>query len=619
MHSKEPLPPPGTAPKPARRSTKPLVLAGAVLLLTLFRWTGFNVLSRRPHVLQSGNIFWSYCPDSVGTYCSFLNVPLDYLNPKPDETVSLALRMIPATVPPKDQLGYLFINPGGPGGSGTGAVVDLAPLLSVVYEGRYNLLSWDPRGVNLTAPAVGCFETTGDANRWTHDLEHLGLSFEARGSPSLGYTANSSSAAELNWLSKVDAFAHSLSEACDSNANKDALRTSSTAFTARDMKSILEALGEEKINYWGFSYGTILGATFSAMFPELVGRVVLDGVSDAEKYTTNYWEWGRSGMSDTRKTFFDGFLSHCAKVGPEACAFATPNATAEQLEDRYNALLERLREAPMPIGKSAVGPGTLTPSDIEYTMFHALYQPLHWPNMASLLNETDHGFGSRLYGIANVGSSKLGRHRPTRHNPFHRAWQSFPEGTAAIMCGDTDLAPLQNTSLREFGAFMKELREESRSPTADIWAIWVSQCRHWKAKAVEAYRGPWSREKGLRKTNYPILFVSQTADPVTPLSAARKMVNAFGNDSASLVIQNGYGHCSFAHPSLCTAKRIRSYLIDGVVPSGEASCEGDPSFIFPHPDKAGAMAGALSVEDRELQHALHGLADKAGQLKMGPR
>jgi pimeloyl-ACP methyl ester carboxylesterase len=134
--------------------------------------------------------------------------------------------------------------------------------LSTILKGRYNILSWDPRSVNLTSPALGCFETPGDGVRFAHDAENLGLPF---GNASVGH-------GEEGWMRKVDAYNRALDSLCVENGDQGMLRGSSTALVVRDMKSIMMALGEERLSYWGFSYGTILGATFSAMFPDLVHR-----------------------------------------------------------------------------------------------------------------------------------------------------------------------------------------------------------------------------------------------------------------------------------------------------------------------------------------------------------
>ncbi|GAA5865149.1 hypothetical protein JCM1840_003923 [Sporobolomyces johnsonii] len=618
MDSKEDqqLPQPAAfSPREPHRRTKQLALLFAVVVLGLIRctgWVGNEIWTAVTH--PRTGVFWAPCPDVTDTFCSTLRVPLDYINPKASETVSLALRMLPAAVPPKEQLGYLFINPGGPGGSGTAAVVEYGNQLSVVVEGRYNIISWDPRGVNLTAPALGCFSSMGEANQFLRDIEHLGLPYDARGSPSLGFTPNASAAAELSWTTRFDAFAQALQGACDANADKGIMRASSTAFTARDMKSIAEALGEEKVNYWGFSYGTILGATFAAMFPDHVHRFILDGVSDSVAYTNNFWDWGRAGMVDTRKTY-EGFLASCAESGPSGCAFAKENSTAASLEKRIEALYEKLRMAPHPVGVSALGPGIVTASDVQYTIFHALYSPKTWPHMAQLLASLEAGNGTAMYETAGKWTKDLARKSPFK-NPFHRSMETSMASGVVVMCGDTDPEVIRkDTSVETLWKYMRSLREDTRSPTADMWSIWISQCRHWCAEPIETYRGPWTVEDGLKKTAYPMVLFSQTADPVTPLSAARKMAEGFGRDSATLLVQNGFGHCSLAHPSLCTAKKARAYLLDGVVPAYNTTCDADPGFLFPRPEPE--EVGVLTIEDQRLRTALHELAERAGQWKMG--
>ncbi|GAA5854844.1 hypothetical protein JCM9279_005534 [Rhodotorula babjevae] len=624
MSSKDPekLPEPATAVSPRHARLKQALLVAAALVLATIHGARFCFNSATTAAQPGGGIWWSQCPDDSTTYCGFLNVPLDYTDPKADEVVSLSLRMIPATVPPKEQLGYLFTNPGGPGGSGTLAILAFGGFLSRIVSGRYNIISWDPRSVNLTSPGLECFANEGEASRFQRDVEHAGLSYEALGSSAIASAQNASLAAGVSWTGRIDAFSRALDSACDTPANQAILRASSTAFTARDMKRIMEALGEETLSYWGFSYGTILGATFSAMFPELVGRVVLDGVSDSQTYTNDLLEWGRSGMHDTRKVI-EGFFSSCAESGPLGCAFAHDDSTGESLERRYDTLLGRLRDEPMPIGASAVGPGVLSASDVQYTMFHSLYAPKTWPHLAQLLADTERGNGSTMFAAANSGALSLSdKPSSIKHWPFRRPSGGFSSSTAAIMCSDTDPdAPgLRNSSVRSVWEYMGDLARTTRSPTADIWTIWIMQCRHWSAKAREVYRGPWTVADGLRKTNYPIVFFSLDADPVTPLSAAVKMQHGFGNSSSTLVTQSGFGHCSLAHPSLCTAKTIRSYFLNGTVPTLGTHCDADDGFLFPHPSNGSATAAleALSSEDAELRSAMWELSESAHAVGMGP-
>ncbi|GAA5838517.1 hypothetical protein JCM3766R1_006000 [Sporobolomyces carnicolor] len=565
----------------------------------------------------SSGIHWSTCPDSHDTFCSFHRVPLDYTNPRPNETVSLALRMLPSTVPPAEQLGYLFINPGGPGGSGTEAVLRLGPELQVILEGRYNVISWDPRGVNLTSPSLGCFESEGDANRFQRDIQSLGLPFEVLGAKSLGFTPAQSKAAERSWTVKFDSFSQALQQSCDANANEGIMRGSSTAFTARDMLSIAENLGEEKVNYWGFSYGTILGATFAAMFPDKVNRFILDGVSNSVSYTQDLWQWGFDGMDDTHKTL-EGFFSSCAESGPKGCAFARHGSTAQELRARLDSIYEKLIERPLAVGQSGWGPGIVTASDVHYTIFHSLYAPRYWPLLATLLSEVEQGNGTRMFETANKWTANLCRSDPSE-NPFHVSMFGSIASASVIMCGDTDPAKIRNdTSVEGLQEYMEELRERTKSPIADEWSVWISQCRRWTPEPFETYRGPWTVEDGLRKTAFPILFLSMTADPVTPLSSARQMAANFGPESATLLIQKGFGHCSVAQPSVCTAKKARAYFLQGSVPKLNTTCDSDPGFLFPHSPPSSfpsLLESSSAAEDRKLREALHGLAGKMGDRR----
>ncbi|KAL8280865.1 hypothetical protein RQP46_006869 [Phenoliferia psychrophenolica] len=603
------LPAPALQPAPTPRSNRirASVLAVATLALLGVQRRVFSSLS--VETTSKSIIAWSSCPDNTQTECAYLTVPMDYSSPRPNETVSLALRKLPATVPVKDRLGSLFINPGGPGGSGTSLVLRAGLQLSVIVEGRYDILSWDPRGVNLTSPPLDCFETDGDSNRFVHDLQHIGLPSATRDA---SFAKNESSAAELAWMYKSEAFQSTLSGACAARGHQLLLRSSSTAFVVRDMVSILDALGEEKLSYWGFSYGTILGATFAAMFPEKVQRVVLDGVSSAALYTSDMFEWGRSGMDDTMKTY-QGFLDSCAESGPKGCALATTDlTTSKDIGSKIDQIRSDLLARPLSVPVSKVGPGILTTSDINYAIFTALYAPKNWPKLAEALEALANGKGTLLYELVNGSNNELARKDPL-DNVFHRSMESSSASTAAIMCGDSDESATEGSSIEEVAAYYRELG--SKSITGEIWAAWVTTCRSWRHKAIETYRGPWTVADGLRKTNFPVLFISMSADPVTPLSAAKSMSRGFGNESATLLIQNGFGHCSSAHPSLCTAKIARDYFLKGAVPDYGTTCDADAGFLFPHPSTS---IRELSVEDQRLAEALEALSGEVRSMAMAP-
>ncbi|SCV70430.1 BQ2448_1824 [Microbotryum intermedium] len=566
--------------------------------------------SKSSRVPSSPGIFWSPCPDDSETFCSYLSVPLDYADPAGAEA-SIALRMIPSSAPLKDQLGYVLINPGGPGGSGHAFALRRGKEISTVLKHRYHVIGFDPRGVNLTGPNNDCFENQGDASRLQKDFEALGLPDQtavlAKGQTERQGDDKDRHGRTSRWQTHADAVTKAVDQSCRQNGNHAVLETSSTATVARDMKSIIEALGQEKLVYWGFSYGTILGATFAAMFPDLVGRLWLDGVSDSQTYTNDIWAWGRSGMNNSQGVW-SSFFRACAESGPKGCALAEKGSTAQELEEKVRKLILDLNTEPVIVGASKYGPGVVRAAQVHYKIWTALYAPKSWPVFAQALDDLIKGNGTKLYELANEGNDQLAR-TDSSDNLFHRKsidsfWSSSP-----IMCSDTDPAVAKTlwdaTSMASYAQSIADI-----SPSGAHWAQWVGACRFWSFKAREVYRGHWTVEKGLKKTSHPVVFFSMEFDPVTPEISARKMADGFGKDSATLVIQrDGLGHCSSVHPSLCTAKLIRNYFINGTVPEDGTECGTEDGFLFPHTEKKW-QPKIDSVDDRELADAIYALGMK---------
>ncbi|KZT62527.1 alpha/beta-hydrolase [Calocera cornea HHB12733] len=541
---------------------------------------------------------WTPCADLTEFDCAYFSVPMDYADPQPSEHVSLALRRWPSTAPKKDYMGTLFINPGGPGGSGTDTVVTIGPLLGKILKGRYDIMSWDPRGVNMTTPPLDCYPTEYDEFVAEQMSTQIGLPFQAR--------AEGGAAAELALMKKTDAYYLSGLGSCLKNGNAKMLASLSTAYNVRDMVRMLEALGEDErgLQYWGFSYGTILGATFAAMFPDKVHRVLLDGVSSARLYTRDMFDWGRSGMDDTNKVW-QGFLSSCAKAGPERCALAKGDDTAESILARFDTMVESLIEQPLPVPWGGVTSGIITASDVIQGVFRALYTPKQWPKLATALAALEAGDPYPLAADLNLPAPQGGRSDPL-DNVFKRFMIKSPSSitTEAIMCSDTDqsVAHAGAPDAASFAEYSRELR--NLSIAGENWAYWVGKCRVWNITATEAYRGPWTVEEG-----FPLMFLGVTADPVTPLSAAKDMSAGFGNTSATLLIQDGFGHCSLAHPSLCTAKTVRAYFLEGKVPEYGTVCSSPEEYLFPEGGKTDSLLSAMGAEDRELLQAWEKLGE----------
>jgi len=272
----------------------------------------------------------------------------------------------------------------------------------------------------------------------------------------------------------------------------------------------------------------------------------------------------------------------------------------------------------LPVSKSKAGSGILTASAVQQRIFGSLYKPKIWPDLAKGLAQAQEGDGTLLFEQVNQEFVDMHPKDMTK-NVFNRYMETAnqPLHTTAIMCGDS--ASINDVTegddgARELRSYFREL--DKKSPTGEIWASWVSACRRWNVRPFEAYRGPWTVEDGLKKTKFPIIFASLTADPVTPLSAARSMSKGFGNESATLLIQEGFGHCTLAHPSLCTAKKIRSYFLEGKVPEYGTHCKADPGFLFPN-STAAASTVYTTCADRRLAKAMHHLSDSIHQFGLG--
>ncbi|CAE6481946.1 unnamed protein product, partial [Rhizoctonia solani] len=235
--------------------------------------------------------------------------------------------------------------------------------------------------------------------------------------------------------------------------------------------------------------------------------------------------------------------------------------------------------------------------------------PKLWPGLAEALAEAEAGNPQHLYD-REYGSFEVLKPSNGNENVFNRYMerQMLPVTISAIMCSDSEKpAP---KSLDQYAQYIREM--DKLSPIADVWAMLTGFCATWKIRPGQRYDGPWSVEEGLKKTRFPILYASLDADPVTPLAAAQKMAKSFGNQSAALLVQEGFGHCTVAHPSICTVKAIREYFLEGKVPAPGTVCKPEPGYLFPG-NETRSVAG-LSLEDQKLWEAVKGLGDMSAQF-----
>ncbi len=506
-----------------------------------------------------------------------MKLPLDYFTGTyTNETVSIAITKLPAKVKVDHPQygGPILLNPGGPGGGGTSfALIAGEQIRTIVDSDKYfDIIGFDPRGIGESAPLAECLPD--DPSAWSWGLREY----------TEGILGSSDAA-----LGRLWAMNHAYGSACkqtmDHEDGPDIKQYSSTASVARDMLEIVErhaeyvtrevnrittqeavyAPGEAKLQYWGFSYGTYLGATFATMFPDRVGRVALDGVVDSWDYIHAL---GNGSLYDTEKTM-RSFFTFCQLAGPDDCALAVVNGSITDIENRFHKIVESLYHKPLIINSGDGVPEILTYSDIRLLVFAANYAPeFSWPQIAWWLAEVEAGGGEWLEQLAKAYRYRHIYQCPIDGYPPQRL-ASAGVATLAILCGDgLDLSDL---SIDEFTDIWKDFQRIS--PTAgSIWASIGMHCVSWKIRAKYTFQGPFGGE-----TANPVLFISNTADPVTPLRSGRIMHKKFSN--SGLLISDSAGHCSISTVNPCAMAHIREYFRTGLLPPTHTVCIPPPSYF----------------------------------------
>lgn len=558
--------------------------------------------------------------------------------------VAIAIARLPAKVSVTDPRygGPILINPGGPGGSGVAqlmlvgtamqAIVDSEHLPNVTeldYLHKYHdIIGFDPRGISQTTPGIACFPDSLSREAWNMQNEALGL---------LGSSEDSFM---RNWY-RSKALAEGCSTATGSTLDgSEAIgEFVNTSPVARDMLEIVErhaewvekkgklaqtthdmavgydpsqeivrrtrwAKGEEKLKYWGNSYGTIIGQTFASMFPDRVERLVLDGVCDSHDYYYGSWF---SNLQDSDK-ILDKFFEYCAEGGPEECSFYTPGG-ASAIKQEFDDLLQDVFAHPRAVPSSLTrGPDVITWSDVKSMVRLGMYQPLiYLPMVSDLLVDIAKGNGSLFADFKNMDRDHSCPSAECKiAGPYSQecnaAGDNGADATLAILC--TDGEGLGQVDEIGFQQYWHALQNQSRV-LGDWWAHTRLGCVGWKTRARSRFGGPFSGN-----TSHGILLIGNTLDPVTPLNNAQRMA---ANFPGSVVLQqDSEGHTSWSSPSVCTAKVAKAYFQTGVLPEPDSICE-------PAQRPFQAKVTEMSESDGVLTEALKVVQENYMNLKFGSR
>ncbi|UKZ55812.1 hypothetical protein TrVGV298_009636 [Trichoderma virens] len=357
-----------------------------------------------------------------------------------------------------------------------------------------------------------------------------------------------------------------------------------TPQTAADMNSILDAVGQENMIYWGFSYGSLLGQTYATLFPERSERVIIDGVVNQFYWYTDPLE---GDFEDSEKVF-DGFFDECVKAADE-CPLNIFGRTKQDLKENVTMFLQSLKEDPIPAYINSTTYGM-----IDYTtmwlraIFPALYRPTSWYTLADTISQLMSGNATAAllaFGLDTNRPMSM-EHGMIIHSNDGAAGKShWPEEKKELL---EMLRPVWNSS-----SFAVTQMEEFFTK-----AQWLIPKEH-----------SFVPRRGV-ETLHPLLILSTTYDPICPLSSAKIAKESFVN--SRLIEIEGYGHCSSAMPSSCLVPHIRAFLNDGTMPPKDVKCGVDgPYFITPK-QKEIILADRLESEEGQLraaQYELSGLGE----------
>jgi len=437
--------------------------------------------------------------------CGRLRVPLDYRNPS-RKAIDLFLIRVRLAGQQK-RIGSLVVNPGGPGASGADAAVGLGLSLPADVLKRFDLVGFDPRGVGLSAPVECISDRLKD--------ESLALDPDAKDA-----------------LAAQTRLARQVSADCVAKYGDD-LQHFNTEETARDLDLVRQAVGDTKLTYLGYSYGTRLGSVYAQLFPRQVRALVLDGAVDPKA--------GELASSQTQaagfEKAFDQFAGDC-KARNAACLIGPdPRATV-------NRILAKARQSPIPGGS---GGRKATAGPVLLAIVSALYDRGEWAELESALADADNGSSSGLFRLAD---------RYNQRDPSGR-YTNLTDANTAIGCADTADKVPDAAVRRAVSAWRKQYPLFGSS-----LALGLLTCQQWRAPreplpAVRAAGAP------------PLLVIGTVNDPATPYASAKVLARTLA--SGRLLTWRGEGHTAYPK-TRCVTAAVDAYLVNLTVPAANATC-----------------------------------------------
>ena len=455
-------------------------------------------------------IVWTACDGSTNpeVECGNIEVPFDYADPEQGSFVLYVKKHNAAS--PADRIGSMMVNPGGPGFGGSSLADDAQYYFSQDLIDRFDIIAWDPRGTGESTPAVNCVDTFD---------EYFGLDSPPE-------TPDEKQAL-------IDA-SQAFNDKCAENSGT-ILPYISTQASAQDINSLRLALGEEKVSFFGFSYGSELGTTWATMFPETVRAIVVDGAVDPNASSTE------EGMNQAKG--FEGqlatFLKQCSEK--TTCAFHNGG----KAEAAFDKLVLDIDTTPLEVSKDRT---PVTQGVLFTAVAQAMYSDYYWPQLSEALSEAQNGDGK---GILQLYDDYYQR---KDDGTYGNELEAF----LAISCLDDPGA----SSTQDVDSHIEDFI--AAAPRLGGNFAYGYSCALWPVKQA-------SKVTITGKGAGPIVVVGTTGDPATPLDSTRKM--ALGLEKGILIVVDANQHTGYGANS-CVVKAVDDYLIKLTVPANETTCKG---------------------------------------------
>ncbi|MCJ0873901.1 alpha/beta hydrolase [Streptomyces sp. AP-93] len=473
---------------------------------------------------------WTACGDYE---CAELTVPMDYAHPAKGKVFVLPVARA-VTAKPAERIGSVIANPGGPGASGVVSLLKegMTDSFTAKTRARFDIVSFDPRGVGGSLPALTCGADAKHTEASTEASTETAEEVTEVADPFFPKTAAERSA--------VLAAAKEEADACAKHS-AGILRHVGTEDVARDMDVLRAALGESQVTYLGWSYGTSLGTSYAEQFPRRVRAMVLDGAVDPSL------DWSKRALSQGagfQRAVAD-YAAYCADIAGDSC----PGDTPEKIRTLIDGLFEKTTRGPLPVDGEESG---LDSHTLLGAIVMAMYTPeTQWKGLSEALADAGRGNGTKLSRLAE---SEEPAPQPT---PSEDTRPSDNESAVlqAVNCFDT---PHPREEQEYWKALAPAETAAGRYGTSNV--IMTLTCKDWPTTTRQPHR---VEAEGVA----PVLVVGTTGDAATPYEEATSLASQF--PGGMLLTYEGLGHTAYGRSNVCVTNHVDDYLIERKpVPSG---------------------------------------------------